>query len=107
MYICITCKGSNVRAGENVILERDEFIRDAVVRIAGGTAVGIITPVQPEGCISKSYILQSMGCRKICARVAIRNNDIALLYIDGSQLDESPIGVTMSGAHHSFGGAYV
>ena len=77
MYICVTCD-SKVRAGDVLFLEKSRDFGEVAAKAVGGAIVGFVTDIQPDGCVSKQYIENKMGSRRILGRAAITGGNVAL-----------------------------
>ena len=86
MYVCVSCTG-NLRAGDILILERSEEFGDVAAKMIGGGIVGFVTEVQPEGCVSKSFVEQRIGSRRMIGHAAILNGNVALFESESHALD--------------------
>ncbi len=81
MYVCITAV-EGLRAGDIVILEKSEDFNEVVAEVIGGGIAGFLTDVQPEGCLSKLFVENTIGKKRLIGRVAIKNGNVALFHSD-------------------------
>lgn len=87
MYVCVSCTG-NLRAGDIMILERDAVFGEVAAKIIGGGVVGFVTEIQPQGCVSKSFIDSRIGSNRVIGRAVVLNGNVALFCSESSVLDE-------------------
>ncbi len=85
MYVCISNTG-NLRAGDIVILEKNSSFRDITASMLGGGIIGFVTDIQPEGCMSKSFVERNIGDRRVIGHAVILNGNIALISSESSVL---------------------
>lgn len=88
MYVCITNTG-NLRAGDIVILEKDENFGEVAARMIGGAVVGFLTDVQPEGCLSKSFVENRIGGSRVIGHAVVLNGNVALFSTESPVLNEA------------------
>ncbi len=86
MYVCISNTG-NLRAGDIVILEKDAAFGEVTASMLGGGVVGFVTDIQPEGCMSKSYVESNIGDRRVIGHAVILNGNVALFSSESKTLN--------------------
>ena len=89
MYVCVSCTG-NLRAGDIMILEKSAEFGEVAAKMIGGGIVGFITERQPEGCVSKTFIENRIGDRRVIGRAVILNGNVALFNTENPILNEIP-----------------
>ncbi len=87
MYVCVSCTG-NLRAGDIMILERDNAFGEVAAKQIGGGVVGFVTDRQPEGCVSRAFVENRIGNRRVIGRVAILNGNVALFVTESPVLND-------------------
>ncbi len=87
MYICVTCMGG-MKAGDAVIVEKDNELRELAVRPIGGVVAGYVTYTQPEGCVDYRYAYDNIGERRIIGRIAVVSGSVALVESDSDALTQ-------------------
>lgn len=95
MYVCVSCTG-NLRAGDIVILEKNNDFGEVAAKMIGGGIVGFVTDRQPEGCVSKSFIENRIGNRRVIGHAVILNGNVALFSTDSPVFNEAQSGFTTS-----------
>ncbi len=88
MYVCVSCTG-NLRAGDVIILEKDEYFGEVAAKQIGGGIVGFVTERQPEGCVSRSFVESRIGNRRVIGHAAILNGNVALFTSESPTLSDS------------------
>ena len=83
MYICVSCTGG-LKAGDIMILEKNDEFGEVAARMIGGGIVGFVTDKQPEGCLGKYFVEKTIGRKRLIGRVAIRNGNVALFQSDSA-----------------------
>lgn len=77
MYVCVSCTG-NLRAGDIVILEKDNSFGEVAAKMIGGGIVGFVTDRQPEGCVSREFIENRIGGSRVLGHAVVLNGNVAL-----------------------------
>ncbi|MBR2970691.1 MAG: hypothetical protein IKC48_02720 [Clostridia bacterium] len=95
MYVCVSCTG-NLRAGDIIILEKDEYFGEVAAKKIGGGIVGFVTDRQPEGCVSRSFIESRIGANRVIGHAVILNGNVALFSSESSVLNNVPASCTYS-----------
>ena len=93
MYVCVSCTG-NLRAGDIIILEKDEYFGEVAAKKIGGGIVGFVTDRQPEGCVSRSFIESRIGANRVIGHAVILNGNVALFSSESSVLNNVPASCT-------------
>ena len=89
MYVCVSCTG-NLRAGDIVILEKSREFGEVAAKMLGGGIVGFVTPRQPEGCVSRSFVESRIGNHRVIGHAVILNGNVALYETDSPIFNEMP-----------------
>ncbi|MBR2967704.1 MAG: hypothetical protein IKC35_02865 [Clostridia bacterium] len=95
MYLCVSCTG-NLRAGDVIILEKDEFFGEVAAKKIGGGVIGFITERQPEGCVSRDFVENRIGDRRVIGHAVILNGNVALFATESPVLCDSATNFTRS-----------
>ena len=61
-----------------LFLEKSRDFGEVAAKAVGGAIVGFVTDIQPDGCVSKQYIENKIGSRRILGRAAITGGNVAL-----------------------------
>lgn len=88
MYVCVSCTG-NLRAGDVIILEKDEYFGEVAAKQIGGGIVGFVTECQPEGCVSRSFVESKIGDRRVIGHAVILNGNVALFATESPVLNDN------------------
>lgn len=87
MYVCFTTMGG-LRAGDIIILERNSEFGEVAARAIGGGIVGFLTDNQPEGCLSKFFVENTIGKKKLLGHAVVVNGNVALFQSDSTALSD-------------------
>ncbi len=93
MYMCFTTYGG-VRAGDIVILEKNDQFGEVSAAIIGGGIVGFLTENQPEGCLSKRFVENTIGSKRLIGHAVVVNGNVALFESESSLIGNEGVDLT-------------
>ena len=90
MYVCVSCFGG-LKAGDKLILEKNDEFGEVAAKIIGGGIVGFVTENQPEGCLSKFFVENAIGNKKVLGHAVVLNGHVALFQSDSTALSDETV----------------